>query len=138
MNVSPFVKYTTYRIAKGMAPYDTGNLRQNAIRLTNNKADSWTINYDTQQATYIEPLEEGSKYMTARRFIYATANEIALYLKREFEGKPTKKRHKIASSKAFDDASDEQLVRRDLRRTESILRYEVAKENFKVYDNIEI
>lgn len=136
MNVSPFVKYNTYLIAKGNAPVDTGNLKENAIRLTRVKENSWTINYDTRQALYIEPLEEGSKYMEGRRFIYATANEIALYLKRTFEGKtmPRKNMRTIARG-LIDTTSTIDKYRREDRRIESILRYETEKQNFKVYEN---
>lgn len=135
MNVSPFIKYSTYQIAKGLAPYDTGNLRQNAIRLRNVKPNSWTITYDTSRATYIEPLEEGSKYMEGRHFIRLTANTIAVYLKNTLEGKRTSLYHKNLMRKSLDTANEADKLRRENRRIESLMRYDIVKDKFKTYNS---
>lgn len=135
MNVSPFIKYSTYQIAKGMTPVDTGNLRHNAVRLRNVQSNSWTINYDTTQASYIEPLEEGSINMIPRRFIRTTANLIALYLKRQLTGRGTSQLHRNIMRNSLDVASKEEKIRREERRINSLLNYEVVQGSFKVYEN---
>jgi hypothetical protein len=76
--------------------------------------------------------------MKARRFIYATANSIALYLKREFEGKPTSSFHKKTIKSSYDTLEGMQSLERESRRIESILKYQVDKEKFKTYDSINI
>jgi|LGOV01.1.fsa_nt_gb hypothetical protein len=128
MNVSPFVKYTTFEIAKGLAPYDTGNLRHNAIRMTKIKEDSWTINYDTQQAIYISYLEEGTETMKARKFIHITAMQIAVYLKRTLQGKRPLKVHRKIMDNSIDEASNEERLQRMYRSINSVARYELRNE----------
>ncbi|NOQ50320.1 MAG: hypothetical protein GQ557_01475 [Mycoplasmataceae bacterium] len=94
MVVSPNIKSNTLKIAKGMTPIDTGNLRHNATNLRKVKSNSWTINYSSGDAYYIEILEDGVlngkklKGRSPRRFIERTSLEIAVYLKKHFEGKP--------------------------------------------------
>jgi hypothetical protein len=140
MNVSPFVKYTTLQIAKGMTPYDTGNMRHNAIRLTNIKNDGWTIRYSTTVAPYIEPQEEGwhspstgELHTKNKGFIKATTNEIAVYLKRKLEGKKTYVKHSRLSDRSIDRANDEQRAQREIRRINSLAKYELGKDNMKNY-----
>jgi len=77
--IPTIIKYRALAIAKGMSPYDTGNLRHNAIKLKKVKSNSFTINYDADKANYIERVEEGN--FRSSHFIYNTYIQLARELK---------------------------------------------------------
>jgi hypothetical protein len=61
-------KERALKIARKSAPFDTGNLRQNAIKLIDKgRGNGFSIIYDTTEANYIIPLNEGSKYFTGHK-----------------------------------------------------------------------
>ena len=73
-------------IARDIAPFDTGNLRFNAIRLI---IQPWgfSIEYLLNVAPYILWLQRGTKFSdTHKGFIDDTANAIALYTRNKIQG----------------------------------------------------
>ena len=61
--IPPIVKYKCLAIAKSMTPYDTGNLRHNAVRLTSVKASSFSILYDSSRAYYLDYVNQKQHYV---------------------------------------------------------------------------
>jgi hypothetical protein len=105
--VAPILKHRTLAIARVLTPIDTGNLRYNATKLVKVKSNSWTINYSSADAYYVEILEDGTldgkkTSRAPRKFIERTALEITSYLKNTLEGKPTPK----WSKQRFNDTRD--------------------------------
>jgi len=68
----------SHRIAKSLAPRDSGNLRENAIRVIRRK-NGFTINYSTVDAYYIQFVEEGTTKQKAQNFIARTYIELSNY-----------------------------------------------------------
>lgn len=89
------LKRKLLRYAKMKGPYDTGNLRHNAIQGKNwNDKNNFTIHYSEFDANYIEYLEEktyagGSSFKLNKHkgFISKTALDIATQLSTHFEYK---------------------------------------------------
>jgi HK97 gp10 family phage protein len=67
------------RIAKSMSPIDSGNLRENAIKIVNRSKNGFTIRYSSSDAYYIDFVEYGTKYQDAQKFIEKTYIQIATY-----------------------------------------------------------
>lgn len=81
--------YDTHKIAQGLSPYRTGNLRHNAIflrnfRLTKDGAE-WRINYSSRNARYIDPLNYGWQTskgkVEGRYFIQSAVLAISRYVR---------------------------------------------------------
>jgi hypothetical protein len=83
------IAYNTHKIAQGVSPYRTGNLRHNAIflkdfNLTRDGA-TWRINYSSRNARYLEPLNEGwnkkgGGFVQGRKFVESAFMNIGRYL----------------------------------------------------------
>lgn len=117
MIVDPIVKYRTLAMAKATTPIDTGNLRHNATRLKKVRSDSWTINYSSDEANYIEFVEEGTVKQPAQRFIYNTSLMLAMYLTRYFAGKPVSHWQQGLTREALSTAQNNR--EREMRNFES-------------------
>ncbi len=61
-----------------LAPYDTGNLRHNAIKILRRK-NGFTIKYSAVDAYYIQFVEEGTKTQKGQGFIEKTYITLANY-----------------------------------------------------------
>jgi len=81
--------YDTYKIAQGVSPYRTGNLRHNAIFLKNfnltRDGATWNINYSSRGARYLEPLNEGwttksGNEIRGRKFVESAFMSIGRYM----------------------------------------------------------
>ena len=138
MNISPIIKYRTLAIAKGMAPVDTGNLRHNAISLKRVKSNSWAINYSTQRATYLEPLEEGwsnpktgEVYQPHKGFISKTSLVVGNYVYQVLMGE--KPQYSSYLKKALSTAQNTEL--REQALIKSKMRYSEYKKIQKDFAN---
>jgi hypothetical protein len=75
-----------HNIARGMAPKRSGNLRNNAIKITKRKSNGFTITYSAVDANYIKFVEEGTKNkdgsvrIQAQNFIEQTWINLSNYL----------------------------------------------------------
>jgi len=78
-------KHTVLGLARFYAPFDTGNLRYNAITV-GDIPDGIGLNYDLSSAFYIYFLEEGTKYTTKHQGFIAnqTVPAIASYIQAKF------------------------------------------------------
>jgi hypothetical protein len=73
-------------IAQSIAPFETGNLRFNAIRLII-QPFGFSIEYLLNVAPYILFLQRGTKFSdTHKGFIDDTVNAIALYMRNKVQG----------------------------------------------------
>jgi hypothetical protein len=107
-------------IAMAMSPYDTGNLRFNAIKRFI-RPNGFTINYSLDEAFYIYFLEEGtSKSLIHQGFIAnRTVPAIANYLYQKYEAqnkKQTNQWQRISREAANDmdiDSKNRQARNRD-------------------------
>lgn len=139
MNVSPIIKYRTLAIAKSLAPVDTGNLRHNAIKLIKSNGNSWGIKYDTQQANYIEPLQEGSKIKGSQKrndrhkgFIDLTVAVLSTYVYGELTGRNQNTNRYLRGALS----TAENNPQRELRNARSVLGYTKYKELSKNYKSV--
>lgn len=89
---------TAHGIARMFAPYDTGNLRFNAIKSSRTN-DGFVITYSLVDAFYIYFLEEGTTRKGGMRHVGFISNKtvpaIANYLYTKYELKDKKKAEKI-------------------------------------------
>jgi len=67
------------RIAKSLAPVDSGNLVHNAIRVVNRSSRGFTIQYSSLDAYYIKFVEEGTAKQSAQGFIKNTYLHLSEY-----------------------------------------------------------
>lgn len=101
-----------HNICKSMARYDTGNLRENAIKVRNRRANGFTITYSIIDAHYIEYVEEGTIYQKGQHFIAETAEVLVGFF--------------APKARAYADMDKGLKVdnpERRLRHAESIFRY---------------
>ncbi len=61
-----------HNIAKSFAPIASGNLRENAIKITRRKSNGFTINYSYVNAYYIQYVEDGTEKQKPQHFIRNT------------------------------------------------------------------
>ncbi len=84
--IEPRIITNCHRIAKSLAPLKSGNLRENAIKITHRRSNGFKINYSYVNAYYIQYVEEGTHdiqgkwVIKPRRFIKKTAEMVADYL----------------------------------------------------------
>ena len=118
------LKRNAIRSARYFAPIDTGNLRYNAIRgeLWSNRS-KFRIVYDTQSATYIEPLNEGWLGNKGRHFIEEAVQKITSDLITYYEsGKFAKKQYMRNTPETH---------MRIARHAESLATWRFAKSKFE-------
>lgn len=81
--------YETWRIAQGLTPYKSGNMRHNAIFLkdfrTTSDGATWRIHYSGKNANYIEPQNEGwttpkGNVIAGKKFVEGAMLQIGRYL----------------------------------------------------------
>jgi len=84
-----------HNIARGMSPKKSGNLRNNAIRITNRTSNGFKITYSGVDANYIAFVEDGTQYQDAQKFIYRTWLHLVGYLNSVCNGENNP--HKYAS-----------------------------------------
>ena len=94
----------SHSIAKGLAPYDTGNLRENAIKIRDRRFDRFTILYSASDAYYIKYVEEGTKQRKGQRFIERTFHILSNYITNMVNGERVRDKKQIDN--AFKEASD--------------------------------
>lgn len=84
-------EFTCLNIAKGLSPFDTGNLRYNAIK-SKPTNDGFVIIYSLQDAYYIRLLEEGITTMKHYGFIAnKTVPAIASYFAAKYQERDEKR-----------------------------------------------
>ena len=114
-------KRVSMGIAKALSPFDTGNLRFNAIK-SELTADGFRIRYSLGNAYYIYFLEEGTSKSTRHMGFIAnrTVPMIASYLYSKYENPNQKKvnRFKYVAKKAENDINFNE--KRDMLHEESL------------------
>lgn len=116
--------------AKGMAPIRTGNLRHNAIRGERwSDRNKFKIVYDTQSATYIEPLQEGWKsgnrvHNVHRGFIDRTVWSLASEFAQYFSDGKFRRKRGFSKKELLGDH------RRIAQHAQSLANWNNAKRNF--------
>jgi len=114
-----------HNIARGIAPRRSGNLRNNAIKITNRSSKGFTITYSATDAFYIKFVEEGTKNQRAQGFIEKTYLHLANYLHEIGNGKNAK--YKIANQqykvKGERELFTENTDYRKLMHRQSIFQY---------------
>jgi HK97 gp10 family phage protein len=101
-----------HNIAKSFAPVDSGNLRENAIKITKRTKNGFTINYSYINAYYIQYVEDGTPNQKAQHFIRDTYLYIVEYLNslaknsRQPYGKESKYRSRTMDTRLYNHNPD--------------------------------
>lgn len=136
--ISHFYKiaYETWRIAQGLSPYRTGNLRHNAIFLkdfrTTKDGASWRINYSHKNAPYLEPLNRGwrtpnGRYIEGKYFVEGAIREIGKYMTGTMSEKRKVKLMKNAITTTGLFLNDNERFARKLQHQKSVKMSEDGK-----------
>jgi hypothetical protein len=102
-----------HNIARGIAPKRSGNLRNNAIKITNRTSQGFTITYSAVDANYIQFVEEGTKNkdgsvrIHAQHFVEQTWINLSNYLNALDKGE--KDLHKYAN-KNYKSIGEKELM----------------------------
>jgi hypothetical protein len=111
-----------HNIAQMFAPYDTGNVRFNAIK-SFRTSDGFAIRYSLSDAFYIYFLEEGTKNKGGQKHVGFIANRtvpaIANFIYTKYEKADKKKTDKIANKARYasidpDIDSESRLTRHNM------------------------
>ena len=121
MKIPDSVAYRAFTLAQALAPFDTGNLKFNAMDLLIT-SNGFEIKYDSNFANYIQFLEEGKSgggnSNKNKDFIKSkTRGSVARYLEQALNGNITlaTRHHRIVTKQ-----SGEQTERREYREADSI------------------
>ncbi len=131
MKIQDSVAFRAFTLAQALAPFDTGNLKFNAMDLLIT-SDGFEIRYDSNFAHYLHFLEAGiagggnsdkNKYFIKKK----TVGSVAGYLQNALNGRITlaTRHHKLVT-----DQSGRELERREYRLEDSIARSPYAGKYF--------